>query len=71
MRVLFSTESGKFNVDSKMGKKMQQNIYGFSENLISIENCKFCKILRKYSKFAVNVLSNRPKILVQIKNNFF
>ena len=34
MRVLFPTEHGKFNVDSENGKKMQQKIYGFSDNLI-------------------------------------
>ena len=71
MSVLFSTEHGKFNVDRKNGKKNRENIYGFSENLISIGKCKFCKILRKYSLFAVNVLSNRPKILDLIKNKFF
>ena len=49
MRVLFSTEHGKFNVDSKNGKKMQQNIYGFSDNLIAIGKWKFCEILRKYA----------------------
>ena len=49
MRVLFETEHGKFNVDSKNVKKMQQNIYGFSYNLILIGKCKFCKIHPKYS----------------------
>ena len=49
MRILFPTERGKFNADSKKGTKMPQNIYGFSDNLISIGICKFCKILRKYS----------------------
>ena len=49
MRVLYTTDHGKFNVDSKNVKKMQQNIYGFSDNLFSIGKCKFCKILRKYS----------------------
>ena len=29
MRVLLPTEHGKFNLDSKNGKKIQQNIYGF------------------------------------------
>ena len=71
MRVLFSTEHGKFNVDSKNGKKMLQNIHGFSHNLISIGKFKFCLLLRKYSWFAVNVLSKRPKILDQIKNGVF
>ena len=50
---------------------MQQKIDGFSDNLISIGNFKFSLLLRKYSKFGVNVLSKRPKILDQIKNNFF
>ena len=36
MRVLLSTEHHKFNVDSKNGKKMLQNIYSSSDNLISI-----------------------------------
>ena len=58
MRVLVPTEHGKFNVDSKNGKKMRQNIYDFSDNLISIGKCKCCKILQKYLLFAVNVLSN-------------
>ena len=49
MRVFFVTEHGKFNGASKNGKKIQQNIYGFSDNLISIAKCKFCKILWKYS----------------------
>ena len=49
MRVLFATEHGKFNGDSKNGKKISQNIYGFSDNLISIGKCKFCKIIWKYS----------------------
>ena len=71
MRVLFSTEHGKFNVHSKNVKKVQQNVYVFSDNFISIGKCKFCKILWKYSSFEVNVLSKRPKILYQIKNNFF
>ena len=71
MSVLFSTEHGKFNVDIKNGKKLRRNIYGFSDNLISIGKFKFCLLFRKYSYFAVNVLSNRPKILDQIKNNFF
>ena len=71
MRVLFSAEHGKFKSDSKNGKKMPPNIYGFSDNLISIGKCKFCKILRKYSQFVVNVLSKRLKILDLIKNTFF
>ena len=71
MSVLFATEHGKFNLDSKNGKKMQQNIYAFSDNLISIGNFKFCLLLRKCSELAVNVLSKRPKILDQIKSNFF
>ena len=71
MRVLFATDHGEFNVRSKNGKKMQQNIYGFSDNLISIGKCKFSLLLRKYLQFEVNVLSNRPKILDLIKNNFF
>ena len=71
MRGLFATEHGKFNVDFKNGKKMQQNINRFSDNLISIVKFKFCLLIRKYSYFAVNVLLNRPKILDQIKNNFF
>ena len=71
MRVLFSTEHGKFNVDFKNGKKMRQNVYGLSNNLISIGKFKFCLLLRKYMQFAVNLLSNRRKILDQIKNNFF
>ena len=49
MRVLFATEHGKLNVDSKNGKKTQQNIHGFSDNLISIRKFKFCLLLRKYS----------------------
>ena len=49
MRVLFGTENRKFNVDFKNGKKMPENIYGCSDNLISIGKCKFCKIDRKYS----------------------
>ena len=32
MRVLFPTKYGKFNVDSKNGKKMQEKIYGFPDN---------------------------------------
>ena len=71
MRILFESEHGKFNVHSKNGKKMWQNVYGFSYNMFSIGKCKFCKILRKYSQFAVNVLSNRSKIVDLIKNNFF
>ena len=71
MRVLFPTQHGKFNVDSKHGKKMQQNIYGFSDNLISIGQIKFSVLLWKYLQFAVNVLSKRLKILDQVKNNFF
>ena len=42
MRVLLSKEYGKFNVHSKNGKKMQQNIYGFSDNFDSIGKFKFC-----------------------------
>ena len=49
MRVLFAAEYGKFNVDFKNQKKMKQKIDGFSDNLISIGKCKFCKIVRKYS----------------------
>ena len=49
MSALFSTEHGKFNVDAKNGKKTQQNIYGFSDNLIFIGKFKFCLLLRKYS----------------------
>ena len=71
MRVLFPTKHGKFNVDSKNGKKMSQNIYGFPDNLNSIGKFKFCVLLRKYLYFAVNVSLNRPKILYLIKNNFF
>ena len=50
---------------------MQQNIYGFSDNLISIGQIKFSVLLWKYLQFAVNVLSKRLKILDQVKNNFF
>ena len=71
MRVLFATEHGKFNADFRNVKKMLQNFYGSSDNLISIGKFKFYKILRKYSYFAVNVLSKRPKTLDLIKNNFF
>ena len=49
MKVPFATEHGKFNVDSKNGRKMHQNIYGFSDHLISIGKCEFWKILQKYS----------------------
>ena len=34
MRLLFATEHGKFNVDSKNRNKITQNIDGFSDNLI-------------------------------------
>ena len=54
-----------------MEKKMQQNIYRFSDKLISIDKFKFCLLLGKDLYFAVNVLSNRPKMLDLIKNNFF
>ena len=48
MRVLFATENGKFNVDLQNGKKMRQNVYGFSNNLISVGKFKFCLLLWKY-----------------------
>ena len=34
MRLLFATEHGKLNVDSKNRKKIQEKIDGFSDNLI-------------------------------------
>ena len=43
------SEHGKFNVDSRKGKKIQENIYGFSEELIRIGKCKFSLLLREYS----------------------
>ena len=49
MGVLFAIEHGKFNVESKNGKKIQQNICGFSDNLIALGKCKFYKMLWKYS----------------------
>ena len=45
----FATEPGKFNVDFENVKKMLQNIYDFSYNLILIGKCKFWEIQRKYS----------------------
>ena len=45
----FFWEHGKFNVDFKNRKKTQQNIYGFSQELISIGKCKFSLLLREYS----------------------
>ena len=45
----FLREYGKSNVDFKNGKKMQQNIYSFSEELIWIGKCKFSLLFREYS----------------------
>ena len=70
MRLLFVSEHGKFDVDSKIVKKMQQSIDGFSEQLIWIGKCKFSPLIREYSYFAVTVLSSRPKIPDLIKNSF-
>ena len=44
----FFAEHWKFNVDCKNAKKMQQKIYGFIDNLISIGNVKFSVLLREY-----------------------
>ena len=50
---------------------MQQKIYGFSDSLIYVGNCKFSLLIREYSEFGVNVLWSSPKILDPIENNFF
>ena len=54
-----------------MQKKMQQKIYGFSDSLIYVGNCKFSLLIREYSYFGVNVLSSSIKISDPIENKFF
>ena len=49
MRDLFFSGNWKFDLGPKNGKKLQQNIYYFSDNLISIGKFKFGEILWKYS----------------------
>ena len=49
MRVMFFSEHWKFNVDSKIAKKIPEKIYGFLDNLIWIGNGKFSLLLREYS----------------------
>ena len=45
----FFSERGKFLVDTKNGKKMQQKVYGFLDHVISMDNRKFSLLLREYS----------------------
>ena len=49
MRLDLFSENWKFNVDSKMAKKMQQKISGFLDNLILIGNGKFSLLIQEYS----------------------
>ena len=71
MRLIFLSKHWKFIADFKNAKKVQQNIDGFSDNLIKVGNGKFSLLIREYSKLTVNVLSSSLKISDPIKNNFF
>ena len=46
---MFASEHWKFNVDSKIGKKVPQKINDFLDNLIWIGNVKCSLLLREYS----------------------
>ena len=46
---MFFSENWKFNVDSKIAKKIPEKIYGFLDNLIWIGNGKFSLLLREKS----------------------
>ena len=47
--LFFFSERGKFHVDTKNGKTMQQKVYGFLDHVISMGNRKFSLLLREYS----------------------
>ena len=50
MRLIFVfSEHWTFHVDTKNAKKMEQKVYGFLDNLISIANSKISLLLREYS----------------------
>ena len=48
MRLMFFSENWKFNVASKIAKKMPEKVYGFLDNFIWIGNGKFSLLLREY-----------------------
>ena len=70
MRLIFVSKHWKFIVDFKNAKKMWEKIFGFSDSLIYVGNCKFSLLIREYSYFGVNVLSGSPKISDPIENIF-
>ena len=46
---MFFSEHFKFNADSKIEKKIPENIYGFLDNFIWVDNGKWSLLLREYS----------------------
>ena len=68
MRLIFFSKCSKFNVNSKNGTELQQNVFGFLDDSIGIGSGKFSLFLGEYSYSAIKVLTGSPKISDLTKN---
>ena len=56
MKLICFSKCLKFNSDSKSAIKLQQIVFGFSNNCICTASGKFSFLRREYSPSAVNIL---------------
>ena len=69
--MFFFSKCLKFDVDSTNKTKNSEKVFGFSDNCIWVESCKFSQTWTGYLPLAVNVLTNTPKISANTRGNIF
>ena len=70
VRVIFFWKYSKFNVDFRNWEKNPEQVFCFWDNSIWIGCVKLCLLGREYLSTAVNVLTNKLKVLQRTKRDF-